>query len=272
MLRAASRNIKQSGCFCYATTPPVLSSRLPSERGSLALSLLTVYETLAISWPTVVDAALGRVKKDVCDERLRSWSQKIVAHARIDLDVRGREHLERGRTFLVMSNHQSHYDIPLVFAAVGGNIRMITKQELFKLPIFGAAIREAGFIAIDRSDRQRAIESLDIARQALASGVHVWIAPEGTRSRTGKLLPFKKGGFNLALEAQLTILPITIDGTKNILPPNAMRSHHDVKVRMVIHPPIDASAYASNGKGHGVFRAARDRLMADVREAFERGF
>ncbi|WP_394820880.1 lysophospholipid acyltransferase family protein [Pendulispora albinea] len=250
----------------------MLSSRLSPARGSLALSLRTVYETLAISWPTVVDAAFGRVTKDVCDERLRSWSQKVVAHARIDLLVRGRENLEPGRAYLVMSNHQSHYDIPVLFAVMGGSIRMIAKQELFKFPIFGAAMREAGFITIDRSDRNRAIESLEVARQTLARGVNVWIAPEGTRSLTGKLLPFKKGGFNLALEAQLTILPITIDGTKSILPPKAMRSHHDAKVRVTIHPPIDSRAYASNGQGRGGFRASRDKLMRDVREAFERGF
>ncbi|WP_394849046.1 1-acyl-sn-glycerol-3-phosphate acyltransferase [Pendulispora brunnea] len=250
----------------------MLSSRLSPERGSLALSLRTVYETFAISWPTVVDAALGRVRKDVCDERLRSWSQKIVAHTRIQLDVRGREHLEKSRSFLVMSNHQSHYDIPVVFAVVGGNIRMIAKKELFKVPVFGAAIREAGFIEIDRSNRQRAVESLEIAKKMLSDGVHVWIAPEGTRSRTGELLPFKKGGFNLALEAQLSILPITIDGTKDILPPDTMRSYPDVNVKIVIHPPIDARAYASNGSGIADFKASRDKLMTDVREAIERGF
>ncbi|WP_394838498.1 1-acyl-sn-glycerol-3-phosphate acyltransferase [Pendulispora rubella] len=254
----------------------MLSSRLSPERGSLALSLRTVYETFAISWPTVVDAALGRVRKDVCDERLRSWSQKIVAHTRIHLDVRGREHLEKGSSFLVMSNHQSHYDIPVVFAVVGGNIRMITKKELFKVPVFGAAMREAGFIEIDRSNRQRAVESLEIAKKMVAERVHVWIAPEGTRSRTGELLPFKKGGFNLALEAQLSVLPVTIDGTKDILPPDTMRSHADVNVKIVIHPPIDARAYGSNGRpGEGRvadFKASRDKLMRDVREAIERGF
>ncbi|HWL89673.1 MAG TPA: lysophospholipid acyltransferase family protein, partial [Polyangiaceae bacterium] len=229
-------------------------------------------ETFAISWPTVVDGVLGRVRKDVCDERLRSWSQKVVAHMRIDLDVRGRENLEPGRTYLVMSNHQSHYDIPVLFAVLGGNIRMIAKQELFKIPIFGGAVRQAGFISIDRSNRRRAVESLAVARQALAGGVHVWIAPEGTRSRTGKLLPFKKGGFNLALDAKLAILPITIDGTKNILAPNTMRSRPGVAVKVMIHPPIDAGAHTGTGNGHGGFRAARDKLMAEVRGAFERGF
>ncbi len=254
----------------------MLSSRGSPERGSLALSLRTVYETFNICWPTVLDGALGRVRKDVCDERLRSWSQKVVAHMRIELEVHGRENLEPGRTYLVMSNHQSHYDIPVLFAVLGGSIRMIAKQELFKIPVFGGAVREAGFISIDRSDRARSVESLAIARRALASGVHVWIAPEGTRSRTGKLLPFKKGGFNLALDAKLPILPITIDGTKDILPPNGMRSRPGVHVKVTIHPPIDAASHAEAlskpGAGQAEYRAARDKLMTAVREAFQRGF
>lgn len=246
------------------------AERLGNEpTGSLALSLLNVYETFAISFPTVVDAALGRVTKAKCDERLRSWAENVVAHLRIELDVTGSEHVERGRAYLVMSNHQSHYDIPVLFVVAGPNIRMIAKKELFKIPIFGPAIHEAGFISIDRSNRSRAMVSLDQAREAVEGGVHVWIAPEGTRSKTGELLPFKKGGFNLAMDAKIPILPITIDGTKDILPPNAVRSRAGARVRVVIHPPIEPAPPSGNGLNR---KQTRDQLMSDVRRALERGF
>jgi 1-acyl-sn-glycerol-3-phosphate acyltransferase len=239
---------------------------MPAARPSLALSLATVYETFAICLPTVIDAQLGRVQKDVCDERLASWSKKVVKNLGMNVEVTGREHLDHGKTYLVMSNHQSHYDVPVVFYVIGGNIRMITKVELFKIPIFGEAMHKSGFIAIDRSSRVHAIQSLEVAKETLASGVHVWIAPEGTRSKTGALLPFKKGGFNLALEAGLPILPVTIQGTREALRVTHVRSRPGVKVKVALHPPIDSSRYPGSE-----LKPRRDALMADVRRAIESG-
>lgn len=236
------------------------------SHSSLRLSLLNIYETLAISFPTMIEAFQGRVTKAMCDVRLERWARNIVQNAGIQLEVAGREHLERGRTYLVMSNHQSLYDIPVLFVVVGPNIRMITKQELFRVPIFGKALEAGGFISIDRTNRNSAIRSLEHARALLASGTHVWIAPEGTRSKTGELLPFKKGGFNLALEAGLRILPVTLRGTRDILPAKGTRSMAHAHVRATIHAPIDASAYAAKGLKKG-----RDDLMRDVRAALESG-
>jgi 1-acyl-sn-glycerol-3-phosphate acyltransferase len=239
---------------------------MPAARKSLALSLANVYETFLISLPTVIDAALGRVRKDVCDERLASWSHKVVEHAGMKVQVSGREHMKPGLTYLVMSNHQSHYDVPVLFYVLGANLRMITKVELFKIPIFGGALQEAGFIAIDRSSRPRAMESLRIAKEKLASGVHVWIAPEGTRSRTAELLPFKKGGFNVALEAGLPILPVTIQGTRDALRSKSLRTTAGARVRVLVSPPIDPASYPGPD-----LRTRREALMADVRRAIESG-
>ncbi|HEX7667782.1 MAG TPA: lysophospholipid acyltransferase family protein [Polyangiaceae bacterium] len=232
---------------------------------SLSLTLKNVYETLAISWPTVVDAAFQRVTKEACDDRLESWSRKVVEHSKLDLTVRGKEHLAPGKTYLVMSNHQSLYDIPVLFHVIGKNIRMITKKELFAVPIFGPAIREAGFISIDRENRTSAMQSLEVAKQKMAAGTHVWIAPEGTRSKTGELGAFKKGGFALAMEAGLEIMPVTVDGTRDILVAKGVRSKTGAKVTITFHPPIDAKNYK---KG----KAGREQLMTDVRAAIESGF
>lgn len=225
---------------------------------SLALSLRNIYETLAISFPTVVEAVQGRVTKKVCDERLARWAGAVIAHARIHLHIVGRENLRPGETYLVMSNHQSLYDIPVIFQAIGPNVRMIAKRELFHVPIFGGALAAAGFIALDRRDRKEAIRGLQRARALLASGTHVWIAPEGTRSRTGDLLPFKKGAFYLAFEAGLPILPVTLSGTRNALPAKGLRSVRGANVRVTIHPRVDPGPYQARGK------PGRQALMTEV--------
>jgi 1-acyl-sn-glycerol-3-phosphate acyltransferase len=236
-----------------------------STRGSLALTLRNIGETLKISFPTVVEALQGKVTKDVCDRRLASWSRHVVQNAGMRLEVAGREHLLPGETYLVMSNHQSHYDVPVLFDVIGPNLRMIAKEELFRLPVFGGALAAGGFISIDRGDRDAAIESLQRARDLLASGTHVWIAPEGTRSRTGNLLPFKKGAFYLAFEARLPILPVTVQGTRDALPADGMRSSKGAHVRVTFHPKIDPGPYADRGKD------GRDALMEAVRQALESG-
>jgi 1-acyl-sn-glycerol-3-phosphate acyltransferase len=232
----------------------------PHSRGSFGLSLQNVYETLAISVPTMIDAFRGRVTKELSDRRLDRWARNIVRNARIELDVVGRDNMAPGETYLVMSNHQSLYDIPVLFQVAGPNIRMITKQELFKVPIFGNALEHGGFISIDRSNRHAAIRSLERARALLASGTHVWIAPEGTRSRDGQLLPFKKGAFYLALEARLPILPVTLVGTRDALAAKGLRSHAGARVRVTMHPKIDPAPFAARG------RRGRDELMAHLRD------
>jgi 1-acyl-sn-glycerol-3-phosphate acyltransferase len=236
--------------------------------GSLGLSLRNMVETLAISVPTVVDGVRGTVSRQVCDDRLESWSGKIVDHLGMSIEVTGRDNLARDQTFLVMSNHQSHYDVPVLFHVVGpphgASLRMIAKIELFSFPFFGRAMLEAGFISIDRGSRQAAIESLKRAKERMHSGINVWIAPEGTRSPTGKLLPFKKGGFHLALDVGEPILPVTIDGTRDALPRGSSVSYRGANVRVVIHKPMSVAGYERNQKGFAA-------LSEDVRAVIASG-
>lgn len=227
---------------------------------SLLLSLRNVYETLAVSAPTVIDSVRGRLTRRTCDERLESWASRVVRNAGIMLTVHGREHLEKGATYVLMSNHQSHYDVAVLYYVLGGNVRMVAKKELFDLPVFGRAIRSAGFIEVDRQNHERAVASLEEAKRQLAEGVHIWLAPEGTRSKTGELMPFKKGGFVIALDTGAPILPITISGTRDVLPSQGVRSRSGVGVTITIHPAIPAARFAGKDR-----RAAREELMAIVR-------
>jgi 1-acyl-sn-glycerol-3-phosphate acyltransferase len=135
---------------------------------------------------------------------------------------------------------------------------MVGKVEIFRIPLWGQALKACGCISIDRKNRTSAIESLKAAATRMKAGTSIWISPEGTRSRTGELAEFKKGGFIMAIETGATIVPVTITGTFGILPPktSGVRLGRTITVRF--HPPIDASAYTLENK---------EALMADVRAA-----
>jgi len=226
---------------------------------SIPILARTVFETARISLPTVAESALGRPGNvETYDKRLDGWAKRLAKIADIDLHVEGREHMPPGEAFVVMSNHQSHYDIVVLFRALPLRVRMVAKKELYRIPIFAGAMRKAGFVEIDRSNRHQAVSALRGASEAIASGTSIWIAPEGTRSETGKLGPFKKGGFHLALESGARILPVSIDGTRHILRPHDWRVHKGKRVNVTISSPIDPRDYG---------RPRRPELMEAVRAA-----
>ena len=215
-----------------------------------------VVETLRICTPTVIESVLGRLSPHDVDRRLDRWSRSIVERARIELSTSGLEHVASGESLVVMSNHQSLYDIPVIYRAFQRPLRMVAKDDLFRVPLWGTAMRRAGFVELDRGDRTRAIESLTRAADVLSRGLSLWIAPEGTRSADGQLGPFKRGGFHLAEDAGARILPVTIVGTDRVLPARGRRVQDGVLVSVVLHPTVDPRDYGSE---------RRDELMAEVR-------
>jgi 1-acyl-sn-glycerol-3-phosphate acyltransferase len=211
---------------------------------SLGVLLQAALETTKISIPTIADAVRGRTDYKVCDVRLDAWSKTLLDQARITLQITGREHVVPGTSYVVMSNHQSHYDIPVMFQALGLRVRMIAKTELFKIPVMGRAMLDSGFVELDRSNRRRAVESMRVAKgRILKDALSIWIAPEGTRSLDGRPGPFKTGGFYLALDAGVPILPVSIDGTIDVLRSGDTVVHKGRTVRVKIHPPIDVSEF-----------------------------
>lgn len=208
-------------------------------QGSALLTLRTFYHTLRISVPTVLEGAIGRTSAERCDARLLDWAHTLVRITRIQLQVSGHSHFPT-EPCIVMSNHQSLCDVPLLYAALptGVRLRMIAKAELFKVPIWGRAMRLAGFIPIDRGDRGQAVASLEAAGRDIRAGTFVWLAPEGTRSKTGALGPLKKGGFMLAQSTGLPILPVVLRGTRNVLPPTGLRTFFDQQVAIEFRPVI----------------------------------
>jgi 1-acyl-sn-glycerol-3-phosphate acyltransferase len=236
-----------------------------SMPGSFPLAMLAVAETLRITVPTVLDAVSGKLTREACDRRLSEWAGRVVREAGIDLDVRGVENIRTDEPLVLMSNHQSHYDIPVLFRSFPGSMRMVAKTELHRIPLFGRALRAAEFVEVDRSNKERARASIAVAKERLASGVNVWIAPEGTRSVTGKLGPLKKGGFVLARDMNARILPITIDGTRHVLPPHTAKVQRGVKVTVTFHPLVDPSAFDKEALVAEVARLIGSALPEELR-------
>jgi len=148
----------------------------------------------------------------------RWWSHGIVLTSGLRLRTSYAKALDSTRPVIYMANHQSLFDIPVLFVTLPGQARMLAKESLFRIPIFGWSIRLGGFISIDRQDRSRAKESFDAAVDRLRSGTSALIFPEGTRSRDGRLLPFQRGGLLLALKSGLPIVPVGIEGTLAVQP------------------------------------------------------
>lgn len=216
--------------------------------------------TLRVSVPTLLDAILGRVSAEACDRRLDWWSRQLLAKAEVSLRSSGTERARGQGPFVVMSNHQSLYDIPALYQTLPLRLRMVAKAELFRIPIWSQAMRAAGFVELDRSVRERAIESLGHAKAALAQGTSIWIAPEGTRSKDGRLGPFKMGGFHLAVGAAVRILPVTVSGTRRILPAKGASVVPGAEVCVTVHEPVDPALFGS---------AVNDQLVDSVRSKIE---
>jgi 1-acyl-sn-glycerol-3-phosphate acyltransferase len=207
---------------------------------TLAIVLRSVWVTLAITIPTVIEVYRGSYRREDGDRRLRWWSQKLLGFVRLRVHVVNPNGVEipPGRPCILMSNHSSLYDIPLVFVSLPGSIRMLTKKELFKVPIWGRGLQAGEFVSIDRKDREQAIRDLAAAR-----------------SRDGRLGSFKKGAFMLALETGATILPIGIRGARDVLPAKTLRFELDRLAEVRIGSPVEASAYTP---------ATRDALMSEI--------
>jgi 1-acyl-sn-glycerol-3-phosphate acyltransferase len=192
----------------------------------------------------------------------RIWGRSFLAISGIRVTVTGAERLDPRQAFIFMANHQSNFDIPVLLAHLPVPFRWLAKAELFRIPVFGRAMRGAGYISIDRANRHAAIQSLARAVQTIRQGVSMMIFPEGTRSLDGSLQPFKKGGFIMAIEAQVPVVPVVLRGTYQIMPKNRLLIRPR-RVVMAIDEPI---ATAAGGR-----MVAKETLMDTVRQAIQRG-
>jgi len=228
----------------------------------LWIMIMSIYVTLNITVRVLYRVYFtGGYPRAWGDEKLlRWWARRLLEIVRIHYTVIDPNHtvIEPGKRYIIMSNHRSLYDIPLIIMSLPGSIRMLTKKELFKVPLWGRGMAAGEFISIDRHNLEQAKIDLAKARAKMESGIVLWIAPEGTRSRTGRLGPFKKGGFIMAIESGATIIPVGIQGSETVLPAKTWDFYLDQDIQIHVGDPIEASNYTMEQK---------DQLLADVRAA-----
>jgi 1-acyl-sn-glycerol-3-phosphate acyltransferase len=170
------------------------------------------------------------------------WAKILLLISNTKVEVIGSENILHGKPQIFMANHQSDFDILIVLGHVPGQFRWIAKKELFNIPIFGAAMKTAGYIEIDRNNHEKAMQSMDEAALRIREGKSVMTFPEGTRSHDGEIKPFKQGTFHLALKSGVPIVPISIIGSGRIMPKRSLKVTPG-RVKLIIGEPVDVRNY-----------------------------
>ncbi len=177
---------------------------------------LTLWYSVRIRWASL------RGTKDLpvlCEELPRRWARRLLEAARVEVRLRGEQVIDPDTPQILVANHQSWFDVLALAAFLPGPYRFVGKHELAHVPFFGAAFRDCGNVLIDRKDRGRALESMAEARRHLEEDrPTIILFPEGTRSETGELRPFKKGAFVLAIQTGCAVVPAVIEGSREVMP------------------------------------------------------
>jgi len=173
----------------------------------------------------------------------RTWSRLILVTSGVKVRATGLERLEPGKTYVFVANHQSLYDIPILFWSLPYQLRIIAKESLGNIPFIGWHLRRTGHLLVDRRHAGRRI--FTEAARLTSNGLSLIVFPEGTRSRDGRVARFKGGSFYLALEAGLPVVPISVVGSRHVMLRGRVTSYPG-EVRLVIHEPIDTTGLAGS--------------------------
>jgi 1-acyl-sn-glycerol-3-phosphate acyltransferase len=203
----------------------------------------------AISLYTIVFGAMSIVSS-FFDKRgyfahwcARTWSRWILATTGVRVDVTGLEQLDPGATYVFVANHQSVYDIPILFWSLPQQLRIIAKESLGRFPVIGWHLRRTGHMLVDRSRPDRA-RIFGWAGRLTQNGLSLILFPEGTRSRDGRVGKFKAGTFFLALDANLRVVPLSVVGSRHVMLKGRLATYPG-HVKLVVHSPIDTAGMSS---------------------------
>lgn len=220
----------------------------------LVVSTLT-FGAIAVILSTLVNQKIGSFIGGAVWSRLNGYMTPIF------VKVLGKENIDKHQSYVIVPNHQSHFDVFVLYGWLGIDFKWVLKQELRKVPGLGIGCEKVGHIFIDRSNHEKAIASINAARKKIVNGTSVIFFPEGTRQTSGRLGEFKKGAFKFAIDMGLPLLPVTIINTNKILPPHTMNLLPG-KATMIIHPKIDTAGYDD---------ANIDELMEKTRASIQSG-
>lgn len=248
---------RRTGAFVHrhATMPPPML-RTP-------LLFVTVLAASLVTAPLVTAVGLVRSTSPLIDRMIHGWARFIVRVNGMTLSSTGSEHLHSDRRYILIANHSSYLDIPILFAAIWQPLRFLAKASLFQIPVFGWGLKAAGFIPIDRKNRSRAVASFDLASARIAKGNSIVVFPEEGRAPTRQMKPFQRGAFLLALKSGLPVVPVAIIGNFDALPPGRF-SLHPGPIEVRIGDQIDPADFTVRQK-EALSTAARQRIAAMLR-------
>ncbi len=192
---------------------------------------------------------------------MRTWARWCLWISGSKLEISGLELVREKKAYIVVSNHQGQIDILILSAILPFQFVWVSKKENFRIPFLGWHMKRAGYVSVDRQNKEQAIASMGVAAHRLREGKSIAFFPEGTRSRDGNLLPFKMGAFHLAMETGVTVLPVVIDGSVHVLPKGSMRIRPSV-ISVTILPPIIPTVYSIEEKYD--FRDMVRNIMIEV--------
>lgn len=193
----------------------------------------------------------------------RVWARVILLVTRVRVNVEGLQHLEPGRTYVFVANHQSLYDIPVLFWSLPFQLRIIAKESLGRFPVIGAHLRRSGHMLVDRSRPDRA-GIFGWAGRLTRDGLSLIVFPEGTRSRDGRVQPFKGGSFYLAMQAGLPLVPLSVVGSRHVMRKGELTARPG-RVSLVVHPPVEVRQ--SDAPAASEVRAVAEQVRQMIRTA-----
>jgi len=200
------------------------------------------FATLSIFIPIVTASFLSHTG-NLPFSMSKIWAWIMLKTTWVRLESRGNDNISKGQSYVIISNHQSHFDSLALVMKLGIQFRWIIKKELRTIPLFGFALYKSRNIFIDRSDRVKAVQSISEGMKRLPPGASVMFFAEGTRSSDGEIKTFKKGGFATAVESGLPILPVTVNGSRKVLPKGALAFKPGV-IEVVIGNPVSTELYS----------------------------
>ena len=192
----------------------------------------------------------------------RLWGKVALLANQVKVEIEGIEHLNGKGPYIFMSNHQGYYDIFALLGHLPYQFKWLVKKELFSIPFFGWTMAAAGYISIDRGGTRDTVEAMNEAAQKIHDGMSVVIFPEGSRSPDGSIQSFKKGGFTLAIKSKVPIVPISISGSRDIMPKDRLTPTAG-EIRVFVDHPIEIQHFSLKD---------RERLMEKVRETISKNF
>ncbi|MFC1853686.1 lysophospholipid acyltransferase family protein [candidate division CSSED10-310 bacterium] len=216
--------------------------------------LWAILLTVAVFLPIIVVSILGSTG-NAAFTISKLWAWVMLKVTAVRPVIRGQEKIKRGQSYVIIANHQSLFDILALVMTLGIQFRWIIKRELLNIPLFGHALFASRNIFIDRSNREKAIASMQKGVRHLPPGASIMCFAEGTRSSDGVVQDFKKGGFALAIEQKFPILPVTVNGGNSILP-KGQSVFQPGPMEVIVSDPLDTTSYDLE---------TIDELMAETR-------